>query len=402
MAGLSILLRVVASVRFVVGDTAAETRESTMEQTELFRRPAAVPPSRSLRVLDTRMRGTTFVEHRVKSIVNSPESTGMGFWSINPYVGCEFGCTYCYARYAHRYVVERAHNNGQLPDTDFDQLQKSKKWEIFEHQIFVKQRDAVLAALEHDLSIIRRRQSVGRIHPIVIGTATDPYQPAERKFRITRAILERLCRESNLSVGIITKSPLICQDIDTLKALKRNNSVSVYISLITTDIRLIRLFEARSPMPHVRLKALERLVDAGLNAGLIVAPVLPGITDTLPQVRALAQALKKTGGRFAHPSPLRLYPALHHGFLPIIQEHFPELYPKYRRAYRGTGAAPKRYTDAIVKRFREVAAEVGVVVSDPVMDEGSRGITGQRGAGGRGYHRTAVPPLSSDQMALWK
>ena len=205
VAGLSTLLRVVASVRFAVGDTVAETRESTLEQTELFRRPAAVPPSRSIRVLDTRMRGTTFVEHRVKSIVNSPESIGMGFWSINPYVGCEYGCTYCYARYAHRYVVERAHDNGQLPDADFEQLHKSKKWEAFEQRIFVKQRDAVLAALKHDLSTIKRRQSVGRIHPIVIGTATDPYQPAERQFRITRAILKRLCRESNLSVGIITK-----------------------------------------------------------------------------------------------------------------------------------------------------------------------------------------------------
>lgn len=340
-----------------------------MEQTELFRLPTAVSFPPSLRVLDTRKRGATFVEHRVKSIVNSPESTGMGFWSINPYIGCEFGCTYCYARYTHRYTVERAHDKGQVADADFAQLRKSKTWEMFERRIFVKQRETVLNALERDLCSIRRRQSVGPVHPIVIGTATDPYQPAERQFRITRAVLERLCRESNLSIGIITKGSLVCRDIDVLEALQQNNRVSIYISLITTDIRLIRLFEARSPMPHVRLKALKRLVDAGLNAGLIVAPVLPGITDTLPQVRALAQALKKTGGRFAHPSPLRLYPALHHGFLPIIQEHFPQLYPRYRRAYRGTGAAPKRYTKAIVKRFREVAEEVGVSVRDPVMDE---------------------------------
>jgi hypothetical protein len=99
--------------------------------------------------------------------------------------------------------------------------------------------------------------------------------------------------------------------------------------------------------------------------------VLPGITDTLPQVHALARALKKTGGRFAHPSPLRLYPALHSGFLPIIKEHFPELYPKYRRAYRGTGAAPKRYTAAVVKRFRDVAAEIGVPVKDSVLEGGA-------------------------------
>ena len=364
-----------------------------MDQTELFPLPTAVSPSPSLRVLDTRMRGVTFVEHRVKAIVNSPESTGMGFWSINPYIGCEFGCTYCYARYAHRYAIERMHGNGQISYADLSRFRESEKWEVFEHHIFVKQRDAVLAALERDLSRIRRRQVGGQIHPIVIGTATDPYQPAERQYRITRAVLTRLREESNLSIGIITKSPQICHDIDVLRELQRNNRVSVYISLITTDTRLIKLFEARSPMPHVRLKALKRLTDANLNAGLIVAPVLPGITDTVPQIRALVQALKDAGGRFAHPSPLRLYPALHRGFLPIIEKNFPELYPKYRRAYRGAGIVPKRYTDAILNRFRKIANEFGISVNDPMME-----VVGRAGgqAGGRADGRT-VRPLPSDR-----
>ena len=356
-----------------------------MNQTELFRPPATVSPPPSLRVLDTRRRGAgagagagaTFIEHRASSIVNSPESTGMEFWSINPYIGCEFGCTYCYARYAHRYTVERAHGNGQISDADLSRFRKSKNWEVFEHHIFVKQRDAVLAALERDLSRIRLRQVTGQTYPIVIGTATDPYQPAERQFRITRAVLERLQEEVNLSIGIITKSQQICRDIDVLRELQRNNRVSVYISLITTDTRLIGLFEARSPTPHVRLKALKRLSDANINAGLIVAPVLPGITDTVPQIRALARALKDAGGRFAHPSPLRLYPALHRGFLPIIEKNFPELYPKYRRAYRGVGVAPKRYTDAILHRFREIATEYGIPVKDPVMEQAGRRAGGQ-------------------------
>ncbi len=359
-----------------------------MDQTELFPLPTAVSPSPSLRVLDTRMRGVTFVEHRVKAIVNSPESTGMGFWSINPYIGCEFGCTYCYARYAHRYAIERMHGNGQISDADLSRFRESEKWEVFEHHIFVKQRDAVLAALERDLSRIRRRQVGGQIHPIVIGTATDPYQPAERQYRITRAVLTRLREESNLSIGIITKSPQICHDIDVLRELQRNNRVSVYISLITTDTRLIKLFEARSPMPHVRLKALKRLTDANLNAGLIVAPVLPGITDTVPQIRALVQALKDAGGRFAHPSPLRLYPALHRGFLPIIEKNFPELYPKYRRAYRGAGIVPKKYTDAILNRFRKIANEFGISVNDPMMEAVGR-------AGGQAGRRTG------GQMGRW-
>ena len=162
-------------------------------------------------MLNTRRRGAgaTFIEHRASSIVNSPESTGMGFWSINPYIGCEFGCTYCYARYTHRYAVERAHGNGQISDADLSRFHESGKWEVFEHHIFVKQRDAVLAALERDLSRIRLRQAGGRVYPIVIGTATDPYQPAERQYRITRAVLTRLRDESNLSIGIITKSPAV-------------------------------------------------------------------------------------------------------------------------------------------------------------------------------------------------
>jgi DNA repair photolyase len=167
--------------------------------------------------------------------------------------------------------------------------------------------------------------------------------------------------------------------MDVLDKLQRRNRVSVYISLISTDPQIIRLFEARSPLPHVRLKALKRLIDAGLNAGLIVAPVLPGITDTVPQIRALAAALKEAGGRFANPSPLRLYAALHSNFLPIIEEHFPDLYPKYRRAYRGTGAAPRSYTDAIAKRFRQVALEFDISVKDPVLEhETGRGSRDRR------------------------
>ena len=333
----------------------------------MFRLPPVVSPRPTLRVLETRKRGATFVEHSIKALVNSPESTGMGFWSINPYVGCEFGCTYCYARYAHRYVVERAHGSGKISDDELTEFRQSEKWEVFEQHIFVKQRESVLAALERDLHRIKSR-SLGRSHPIVIGTATDPYQPAERTFHITRAVLERLSHESGLSVGIITKSPAVCQDMDVLDKLQRRNRVSVYISLISTDPQIIRLFEARSPLPHVRLKALKRLTDAGLNAGLIVAPVLPGITDTVPQIRALAAALKEAGGRFANPSPLRLYAALHSNFLPIIKEHFPDLYPKYRRAYRGTGAAPRSYTDAIAKRFRQIALEFDIPVKDPVLE----------------------------------
>src|SRR6266571_6060414 len=166
-----------------------------------FHRSAALP------VLDERLRGTKFVALGTRSILNSPTQTGMDFWSLNPYVGCEFGCSYCYARYAHRYVVERAHDAGKLSDDQLREFRGPHGWEAFEQRIFVKEQ--ILSALERDLQ--RYFRSAGAtVRPsdtIVIGTATDPYQPAERRFRLTRQVLERLARCEELSVGLITKSP---------------------------------------------------------------------------------------------------------------------------------------------------------------------------------------------------
>ncbi|MDH5803650.1 MAG: radical SAM protein [Gemmatimonadota bacterium] len=333
-------------------------------QTDLFNARSSPNTQPSSRILATRKRGATFVAHKIKSVINPPESTGMGFWSLNPYVGCEFGCTYCYARYAHRYTVERTGQKGGLPNSKAD----GSTWNAFERQIFVKQRDAVLEALERDLPKIVKRRS--RLHQptIVIGTATDSYQPAERSFEITRTVLERLKEERDLAIGFITKSPLITRDIDLLLELQQKNRVSIYISLISTDPEIIRRFEARSPMPHVRIRTLHDLIAAGLNAGCIVAPILPQITDTVPQIRALAEAVKDAGGRFAHPTPLRLYPAIHSGFLPVIERYYPDLYPKYRRVYRGAGIVSASYTEALVRRFRRIAASFDIPVRDPVLD----------------------------------
>src|SRR6266581_3026925 len=170
----------------------------------------------SLPVLDSRLRGTKFVSLTPKSILNSPQQTGVDFWSLNPYVGCEFGCTYCYARYAHRYVVERAHAAGKLSDAELLDFRGPHGWEAFERRIFVKEQ--ILAALEADLRrYFRSGPTAQPSAPIVIGTATDPYQPAERRFRLTRRVLERLARCEGLSVGIITKSPLVARDADLLR-----------------------------------------------------------------------------------------------------------------------------------------------------------------------------------------
>ncbi len=313
---------------------------------------ATAPPDAALEVVGERRRGTTFLELPCKSIINSPESTGMEFWSVNPYVGCEFGCSYCYARFAHHYVVERARESGTLS--------QPLGPEPFEQRIFVKQRGAVLAALDSDLSRMRRRIARDGAQTLVIGSGTDPYQPAEREYRITRTVLERLRAERGFKVGIITKSPLVCRDVDVLAVIGRRNLTSVYISVISTDVRVIKRFEARSPMPHARFRAVRKLVDAGVRAGLLVAPVLPGITDTVPQIEALMQAARDAGAHFVHPVPLRMYAETRKRVLPILEQTDARLAERYVANYGSGQHATDEYVAAMRARFREIGERYGI------------------------------------------
>ena len=329
-------------------------------------RPSALP------VLDERLRGTRFVSLTPKSILNSPQQTGVDFWSLNPYVGCEFGCSYCYARYAHRYVVERARDAGKLTDGEFQDFRGPHGWEAFERRIFVKEQ--LLGALEADLRRYYRSisPSVRQSVPIVIGTATDPYQPAERRFRLTRHVLERLARCEGLNVGVITKSPLVARDRDVLRRLQEANDLEVYVSLISVDAGLIRKIEARSPVPRARLRALRRLTDAGVRAGLIVAPVLPGITDDVPHLEALFQAAREAGAQFVHAGALRLYPAVRDRFLPLVREQFPELDRRYRRAYARSLSAPREYATALRHRIQRLQRKYGFPVNEGMQDRHER------------------------------
>jgi DNA repair photolyase len=329
-----------------------------------------------LRVLAVRQRGVEFVEHAAKSIINAPESTGMGFWSINPYVGCELGCSYCYARFAHYYLMGRRAENHAGPVRG--------SGEPFEQRIFVKQKAHVLEALERDLAKVRRRGRGGILQNLVIGTATDPYQPAERQYLVTRAVLQRLRSERALHIGVITKSPLVCRDLDVFTDLTRFHRVSIYVSLMSVDVRLIKLFETRSPMPHARLRALRRLTHARLRAGLLVAPVLPGVTDTAAQVAALMAAGRDAGARFVYPSVLRMYADARQRFLPLVQRHFPDLANRYAAAYGKRRDAPNAYVDALRERFRRIARRFDIPETD----------------GDREQPRE-VPASSGRQLSLW-
>jgi DNA repair photolyase len=305
-------------------------------------------PLAPLPVLDQRARGTKFIELSVRSVLNTPASTHMGFWSINPYVGCEFGCTYCYARDTHRWVMERRgswaeRQQGSSP---------LPPWEAFEKEILVKSDVA---------EVLARTLSPARLagHPLVIGTATDPYQPAERRFRLTRRILEVLRSYHGLSIEIITKSPLVTRDLDVLQALSRHNEVNVNISLATADPRLARRLELRSPVPAARLRALRRLTAGGIYAGLIVAPIIPGITDDWAGLAQLLEAAKEAGARYVIGSALRLGPAARHRFLPVLEREFPDLYERYRRHYAASDMTSRSYQDALTRRLNALRQAYG-------------------------------------------
>jgi DNA repair photolyase len=295
----------------------------------------------------------------VRSVLNNPASTRMGFWSINPYVGCEFGCTYCYARDTHRWVMERAdrRTGGQADGRMESNLPPE---EAFEKEILVKSEVAEVLA-----RTLNPAQVAG--HSLVIGTATDPYQPAERKFGLTRRILEVLRSYHGLSIEIITKSPLVTRDTELLRSISERNEMSVNISLATADPRLARRLELRSPVPAARLRALRRLIQGGVHAGLIVAPIIPGITDDWAGLARLIEAAKEAGARYVVGSALRLGPAARHRFLPLLEQEFPELAERYRRHYAGKDHVSQSYQDALTRRLRALQQAFGFSV-----DEGRR------------------------------
>jgi len=333
--------------------------------------PAAAPAEVSpWAVLGARAQGTSFVDLPIASVLNAPQQTGMPFWSLNPYVGCEFGCSYCFARYAHRYVAERGRERGGISAAEFPDFRGSEGWEGFERRIFVKREAA---------DVLGRTLSPSRLGgaSIAIGTATDPYQPAERRFHVTRQVLERLAQFHGLRVGLVTKSPLVVRDIEVLRRLAARNDVAVHLSLISVDVSLVRALEPRSPMPPVRLVALRKLRQAGIAAGVMIAPVLPGITDGVPQLTALVGAAKEAGAAFVHVSPLRLYAGVRQRFLPLVAKAFPGLLPRYERAFDASGEIGPVYREALERRVERVKREVGFV-----EDEGT---------GAPAYRRTEAP-----------
>jgi DNA repair photolyase len=270
----------------------------------------------------------------VRSLLNRCTGTRMPFtWTINPYRGCEFACKYCYARYTHEFMEMR-------DGIDFEQ------------RIYAKQHAADLL-----------RQELRKVKPgedIALGTATDPYQPIEKKLEITRAILQEISRHSGLEVGIVTKSAMVARDIEVLHEVAQNNRISVSFTVTTVDAELARILEPRAPRPDLRLEGLKKLREAGIRAGVICAPVLPGITDGPRQLEAVVKAAADGKAGHIYANPLFLKPCSAAVFLPFLKEHFPNLVSEYDRRFKDKAFLSTAYRKRISELFGKLRAKYGI------------------------------------------
>src|SRR5881296_1101900 len=278
----------------------------------------------------------------VKSILNQCDSDRVPFdWTINPYRGCEFACKYCYARYTHEYM--------ELDGSEF------------EKKIYVKKDAAPLLAsdISRKYSYASERSGGEKPEHIAIGTATDPYQPAEREHGVTRACLEELAKREGLSVSVITKSNQIVRDIDLFKQIAERSELSLNITITTLRPGLARLLEPRAPRPDLRLAAVRELREAGLAVGVSAAPLIPGITDREGDLEAVAEAAREAGAQWFWSGVLFLMPSSAKQFLPFVREKFPRLAKLYEDWYRKNGYAPEQYRRKAAERVARIRQKYG-------------------------------------------
>jgi len=287
-----------------------------------------------------------------RSLLNSPATTGMSFWSINPYVGCAFGCAYCYARYAHRYVAERLVASDATADGAHEELAELPPWLAFERRIFVKREAG--AILRRELRRPARFNALQR-ESVVIGTATDPYQPAEARFQLTRSCIRELAA-SGTPLSIVTRGPLIVRDIDVLQTAAREVPVSVYVSLPTLDERVWRTTEPGTAPPASRLRAIRALADAGIEVGVGMAPILPGLSDRPEQLEAVVTAARAAGARGIWAGVVHLRPGVREHFLEALARDWPEQVEHYEALFGTRAYLPAGTVSAITDPARRAKA----------------------------------------------
>ena len=309
--------RLVGIARLAATSSPAETKRKSAERPEYFVLP-------------------------VKSILNRCDSQRVPFeWTINPYRGCEFACKYCYARYTHEYM--------ELDGGEF------------EKKIYVKKDAAALLSWDvaHKYSYASEASGGTRPDHIAIGTATDPYQPAEREYGVTRACLEELAKREGLSVSIITKSDQIVRDIDVLKRINERSNLSIDVTITTLRTRLARMLEPRAPRPDLRLAAVKQLTEGGLAVGVSASPLIPGITDREGDLEAVAAAGKEAGAQWFFSGVLFLMPSSAKQFFPFLRAKFPRLVQQYEKWFGKSGYAPEEYRRKIAERVAKIRQTYG-------------------------------------------
>jgi len=280
-------------------------------------------------------RGVEYHELRAKELVNKFNGRPMPFgWTVNPYRGCEMACRYCFARYTHGFLG--------LDDRS-----------AFERTIYVKDADPDRLVAE-----LRRARRSGRI--VAIGTATDPYQPAEARFAVTRRVLEAARAVPGLHLSITTKSTLVARDAELLRELSASSEVTVNLSITTVDAALARRLEPRAPRPDLRFAAMKELADAGVAARLFIMPIVPRLTDHEDNLRALLLAAREAGAIGAESNVLFLRPGTREIFFEFLAVDFPRLVSDYERLYHASAYAPADYVREIEDRVRRLADEVGL------------------------------------------
>jgi DNA repair photolyase len=279
-----------------------------------------------------------YFEIGCRSVLNRTRP-GMPFaWSLNPYRGCEFGCRYCYARYTHEFMELRESHD-------------------FEDQIYAKSN--IKPILSRELKRIRGSDGVA------IGTATDPYQPAEKRFERTRAALEVFAEHSGVALSITTKSDLVTRDIPLLQAIARSNSVNVNMTITTLDANLARALEPRAPRPDLRLKAVRALADAGISVGVFPNPIMPLITDREERLDRLAKAARDHGATWFGGGILFLMPCSRRVFMPFVGQHFPHLLRRYQEQYENAAYIKGPYRDTIRERIARIRDRYGLASAPP-------------------------------------
>lgn len=275
-----------------------------------------------------------------RSVLNRESSGRMPFAStINPYRGCEFGCKYCYARYTHEFM---------------------EMWDglDFERKIYAKAGAPEILRAE-----LRSARDKGL--PIALGTATDPYQPAEKQFEITRRLLEVFAEFEGIQLSITTKSVLILRDLELLKSLSSRHSLRIHITVTTTHTRLARRMEPKAPPPAKRLEAVARLVNAGIYAGVNAAPILPGLTDSPAALDALACSAAEAGAKFFHANTLYLMPSAMRQFMPFLEREYPRLARRYRSLYARSAYISQDYKNEISARVAQLRSRYHLEDSVP-------------------------------------